>query len=169
MQYSLVLLAALTGACLCLLFGSLAFAQPAPQKPAGGTLTIDLAAMQKPWTGDLDGMIERRLIRVLTVTSKTSYFIDKGVQRGIAVDYVRIFENELNKKLAADNKLKDKNLKVRVVFIPLRRDQLLPALAAGKGDIAAANLTITPERQKLVDFSGAGLSNVSEVVVTAPT
>jgi len=163
------LLAALTGACLCLLFGSLAFAQPAPQKPAGGTLTIDLAAMQKPWTGDLDGMIERRLIRVLTVTSKTSYFIDKGVQRGIAVDYVRIFENELNKKLAADNKLKDKNLKVRVVFIPLRRDQLLPALAAGKGDIAAANLTITPERQKLVDFSGAGLSNVSEVVVTAPT
>jgi membrane-bound lytic murein transglycosylase MltF len=58
---------------------------------------------------------------------------------------------------------------VRVVFIPLRRDQLLPALAAGNGDIAAGNLTITPERQKLVDFSGAGLSNVSEVVVTAST
>jgi len=45
-----------------------------------------------------------------------------------------------------------------VVFIPLRRDQLLPGLAAGKGDIAAANLTITPERQKLVDFTVAGLS-----------
>ena len=133
---------------------------PAPQKAAGGTLTIDLVAMQKPWTGDLDGMIERRVIRVLTVNSKTSYFLDKGVQRGIAVDYLRMFENELNKKLAADKKLKDKNLKVRVVFIPVRRDQLLPALAAGKGDIAAANLTITPERQKLVDFSGAGLSNV---------
>jgi membrane-bound lytic murein transglycosylase MltF len=155
--------------CLCFLFGGHVFAQQAPQKAAGGTLTIDLAAMQKPWTGDLDGMIDRRVIRVLTVNSKTSYFVDKGVQRGIAVDYLRIFENELNKKLAADNKLKDKNLKVRVVFIPVRRDQLLPALAAGKGDIAAANLTITPERQKQVDFSGAGLSNVSEVVVTAPT
>ena len=55
-----------------------------------------------------------------------------------------------------------------MVFIPVRRDQLLPALAAGKGDIAAANLTITPERQKLVDFTGAGLSNVSEVVVSGP-
>ncbi len=45
-----------------------------------------------------------------------------------------------------------------MVFIPLRRDQLLPGLAAGKGDIAAANLTITPERQKLVGFTVAGLS-----------
>jgi membrane-bound lytic murein transglycosylase MltF len=159
--------------CLCCLFGGQVFAQPqapqkAPQPAAGGTLTIDLTAMQKPWTGDLDGMVERQVIRVLTVNSKSSYFLDKGVQRGIAVDYLRVFENEINKKLAADKKLKHKNLKVRVVFIPVRRDQLLPELAAGKGDIAAANLTITPERQKQVDFSGAALSNVSEVVVTGP-
>ena len=53
-----------------------------------------------------------------------------------------------------------------MVFILERPDQLLPGIAAGKGDIAAANLTVTPERQKLVDFSVAGLSNVSEVVVT---
>ena len=90
------------------------------------------------------------------------------MQRGIAVEYVRLFEDELNKKLAAEKKLKNKNLKVRVVFIPVRRDQLLPGLVAGKGDIAAANLTITPERQKLVDFTAAGLSNVSEVVVSGP-
>ena len=142
--------------------------EPAAQKAADGTLTIDLAEMQKPWTGDLDGMIERRVIRVLTVNSKTFYFIDKGMQRGTVVDYFRLFEDELNKKLAAEKKLKNKNLKVRVVFIPVRRDQLLPGLVAGKGDIAAANLTITPERQKLVDFSAAGLSNVSEVVVSGP-
>jgi len=159
--------------CLCFLFGGPVFAQQlapqkAPQKATGETLTIDLAAMQKPWTGDLDGMIERRIIRVLTVNSKTAHFVDKGVQRGTVVDFFQIFETELNKKLAADKKLKNKNLKVRVIFLPLRRDQLLPELAAGKGDIAAANLTITPERQKLVDFSGAGLSNVSEVVVTGP-
>jgi hypothetical protein len=93
---------------------------------------------------------------VLTTASKPFYFIDKGVQRGIVVDYFRVFEDELNKKLAAENKLKDNKLKVRVVFIPVRRDQLLPGIAAGRGDIAAANLTITPERQKLVDFSRAG-------------
>ena len=89
--------------------------------------------MQKPWTGDLDGMIERRVIRVLTVNSKTFYFIDKGTQRGTVVDYFRLFEEELNKKLAAENKLKNKNLKVRVVFIPVRRDQLLPGACRRQG------------------------------------
>jgi membrane-bound lytic murein transglycosylase MltF len=155
-------------ACTCFLSGNSALAQkPAPQKAAAGTLTIDFA-QAKPWTGDLDGMIERRVIRVLTVNSKTFYFHDKGTQRGTVVDFFKLFEDEFNKKLAAEKKLKDKNLKVRVVFIPLQRDQLLPGLAAGKGDIAAANLTITPERQKMVDFTAAGLSNVSEVVVAGP-
>jgi membrane-bound lytic murein transglycosylase MltF len=138
------------------------------QKPAAGTLTLDPAYLQKPWRGDLDGMVERRVVRVLTVNSKTVYFIDKGVQRGTAVDYGKLFETELNRKLAAEKKLKGKGLKVQVVFIPTARAQLLSALAAGKGDIAAGNLTITPERRKLVDFTAAGMSNVSEVVVTGP-
>jgi ABC-type amino acid transport substrate-binding protein len=156
-------------ACLGALCGNPAFAQqPTPQKAAGGTLTIDPAAIQQPWSGDLDGMVERRVIRVLTVNSKTMYFHDKGTQRGIVVDALRLFEDELNKKVAAENKLKNRKLKVQVVFIPVGRDELLPALAAGKGDIAAANLTITPERQKLVDFALAGLSNVSEVAVSGP-
>jgi len=142
--------------------------QPPAKKRAEGALTIDLGKA-KPWTGDLDGMIERRVIRVLTVNSKTLYFVNKGVQRGIVVDYFRVFEDDLNKKLAAENKLKNKNLKVRVIFIPVQRDQLLTGLAAGKGDIAAGNITITPERQKLVDFSVAGATNVSEIAVTGPT
>ena len=161
------------------LVGTLAFAPPATQaqdKPpatagattSGKTLTLDPTEIQKPWTGDLDGMIQRRLIRVLTVYSKTFFFVDKGVQRGAVVDFFHVFENELNKKLAAKKQLKQKALKVQMVFVPVRRDQLLPALAAGKGDIAAANLTITPERQTLVDFSAAGLSDVSEVVVAGP-
>ena len=50
----------------------------------------------------------------------------------------------------------------------MRRDQLLPALAAGKGDIVSANLTSTPERQKLVDFTSASIANVSEIVVSGP-
>ena len=143
--------------------------EPAAQDaPDDGTLTIDLAKELKPWTGDLDGMIERRVIRVLTVNSKTFYFHDKGTQRGTVVDFFKLLEDGLNKKLKAEKKLKDKNLKVRLVFIPVARDQLLPGLVAGKGDIAAGNITITPERRKLVDFTVAGLSNVSEVVVSGP-
>jgi membrane-bound lytic murein transglycosylase MltF len=156
-------------ACCGFLSGNAALAkEPTPQKAAREILTIDLAEMTKPWTGDLDGMIERRIIRVLTVYSKTLYFGDKGAQHGIVVDYARVFEEELNKKIAAENKRKHKHLKVQIVFIPVRRDELIPDLVAGKGDIAAAALTITPEQQKLVDFTVAGLSNVSEVVVSGP-
>ena len=134
---------------------------------AKATLAIDPEDVRKPWTGDLDGMIERQTVRVLTVNSKTFYFLDKGVLRGTVVDFSRLFEDEINKKLTAEKKLKHKHLKIRVVFIPVRRDQLLSALAAGEGDIAAANLTITPERQKLVDFTVPGFANVSEVAVMA--
>lgn len=131
-------------------------------------LTISPEEAMKPWTGDLDGMIKRRLIRVLTVYSKTFYFIDKGAQRGTTHDFFRLFEEDLNKKLVKDKTLKQKHLKVNVMFIPVARDELLQALAAGKGDIASANLTITGERQKLVDFTLPTYPNVSEVVVSGP-
>jgi membrane-bound lytic murein transglycosylase MltF len=142
-------------------------AKPAPQ-PQREELTLNHEEILKPWKGDLDGMIERGFIRVLAVYSKTFYFADKGVQRGVTHDYFRQFEDDLNKKLAKQGKLKGKHLKVKVFFIPVARDELLPALVAGKGDIAAANLTITPERQKLVDFSLPAFRNVSEVVVSGP-
>jgi membrane-bound lytic murein transglycosylase MltF len=45
----------------------------------------------------------------------------------------------------------------------------MQGLVDGKGDVAAGNLTITPDRQKLVDFSAAGMSSVSEVAVTGPS
>ncbi|MFZ0107391.1 MAG: transporter substrate-binding domain-containing protein, partial [Thiobacillus sp.] len=142
--------------------------QAAPQKPARENLTIDLTQAMQPWKGDLDAMIERRVIRVLTAYSKTFYFTDKGVQRGATYDAFRVFEEDLNKRLAEQQKLKQKHLKVRVVFIPIARGDLLQALADGKGDIAASNLTITPDRQKLVDFSMPVYTNVSEVVVSGP-
>jgi membrane-bound lytic murein transglycosylase MltF len=122
----------------------------------------------QPWKGDLDGMIERRMIRVLTVPSKTSYFQDRGRQRGATYDAFRLLEADFNATLERENKLKQKHLKVRFVFIPVRRDQLLPGLMEGKGDIAAANLTVTGERSKLVDHAAPVITNVREVVLTGP-
>jgi hypothetical protein len=54
------------------------------------------------------------------------------------------------------------------MLIPVARDELLPALLAGKGDIAASNLTVTEERRHLVDFTSPVYRNVSEVVVSGP-
>ena len=159
-------------ALVCALFASplhaAAKTEPSLAKPEREQLSISPETVMKPWSGDLDGMIERRTIRVLTTYSKTFYYVDRGVQRGATSDMFRVFEDDLNKTLARDNRLKGKHLKLRVVFIPVARNELLPALAAGKGDIAAANLTITEERRKLVDFSIPAYPDVSEVVMSGP-
>lgn len=99
---------------------------------------------------------------MLVVYSKTFYFIDKGQQRGITYEMGTALEKYLN----ANNK--DRTRPIRVVFIPVGRDQLLGGLAAGVGDIATGGMTITPERLKQVDFTTPGADNVSEIVVTAP-
>ncbi len=138
------------------------------QKPKREQLAITTEEAVKPWTGDLDGMVKRGVIRVLTVYSKTFYFVDKGKPRGSAYDIFRLFEDDLNKKLAKEAKLTHKHVKVKVMFIPVARGDLMNALVAGKGDIAASNLTVTEERLKLVDFSAPFYRNVSEVVLSAP-
>ena len=41
--------------------------------------------LDKPFTGDADEMVKRRVIRAGVVFNRTQYFIDKGVQRGISL------------------------------------------------------------------------------------
>lgn len=126
------------------------------------TINPTEGALYQKWTGDLDGMINRRAIRVLTVYSKTFYFLDKDTQRGIVYDAMKAFEDELNKKL------KTGNLRFHVIFLPVSRDKLLSRLNEGIGDIACANLTVTEDRKKSVDFTTPTLRNASEIVVTGP-
>ena len=67
--------------------------QKTPQssgRASTGTTAAD-AVKLAPWTGDLDGMIKRRLIRVATTYNKTNYFIDKGVQRGAVYESFKLF------------------------------------------------------------------------------
>ena len=44
------------------------------------------------------------------------------------------------------------HLRLSVIFVPVSRDELLPALIDGRGDVAMGDLTVTPERRKMVDF-----------------
>jgi membrane-bound lytic murein transglycosylase MltF len=120
------------------------------------------SAIGKKWSGDFDGMAERHLIRALVPYSKTFYFLDGAEQRGLTYELLKEFETDVNKKLQR------KSLKVRLLVIPTQRDRLLPALVEGLGDIAAGNLTITPMRQKQVDFSASHLTGVDEIIVTGP-
>ena len=137
---------------------------PIPPTPSPYDALPDVVreAMDKPFTGDFDEMVKRRLIRVGVTYNRTHYFIDKGQERGLTFESSKSLEEDLNKQL------KTGNLKVNVIMVPMSRDQLYPALTSGKIDMVAAMVTVTPEREKLVAFSKPTRTNVSEVVVTGP-
>lgn len=118
--------------------------------------------LNTPWIGDLEGMRQRRYIRVLVTYSRTNYYLDGAATKGFTADLAKAFEKWLNKRL------KTGKYPIHVAFIPVGRDELLSSLNSGRGDIAAASLTVTPEREKLVAFSSPWATDVREVVVTGP-
>jgi len=113
------------------------------------------------WIGDLDGMRQRHAIRVLTTYSKTNYFMDGPQPRGATYELLKEFQDDINEAVKSDP-----TLPIRIVIIPVPRDRLFAALAAGYGDIAAANLTVTETRSALADFSDPFVTDVKEVLVS---
>jgi membrane-bound lytic murein transglycosylase MltF len=139
-------------------------AQTGPATAPKGQSAAAPAIQYQPWTGDFDGMLKRRFIRVLVSFSKTQYFVVNGVQHGSSYEYFKEFEQWVNLKYPQ----KVKNTRFHVLFVPVPRDQMFPRLAAGKGDLAVGTLTITPDRLKLVDFTDPLVTGVKEIAVTGP-
>ena len=75
---------------------------------------------------------------VLVPHSKTFYFVDRAVQRGLSYEVTQLLEADLNKKL------KTGNIKVHVVCIPVTPGRDDPGPAREPRDIAMGNPTITP-------------------------
>jgi membrane-bound lytic murein transglycosylase MltF len=145
-------------------FANAAYSQASPDSEPSKPRRLTIA--NKPWTGDFDRMLERRMIRVYAPFSRSLYFNDKGRERGIAVELVRDWERYLNIKYA-------KHLGKRPLTIyiaPATRDKLLPYLTDGLADVAIGNLTVTEERLKEVDFVAGdeGRRTINEIVVTGP-
>ena len=138
-----------------------------PQNPsvANNDLAVELGfeRLSQQRLGDLDRMEKDRVIRVLTVYGLGRYFLDGGQEKGLTFDLFQKFGQTINKRM-------DKgHIKLHVIFIPVSRDELIPALIEGRGDIAAAGLTITAERDKLIDFTDPASKKLSEVLVTGPS
>ena len=114
-----------------------------------------------PWTGDLEGMTERGFVRILTVHNPLFFSFDGARKRGLVAELGKLYEEHLAEEIG----------RVRsptVILIPVRRDELIPGLINGRGDMVMGNLTITPERQKRVDFGPPIHTDVEELVVTGP-
>jgi membrane-bound lytic murein transglycosylase MltF len=108
-------------------------------------------------------MEERRVIRILTVLSPQYYYIDAdGQERGIVFEAAKEFGKQLNERRGRGQ------LPVYILVLPVPRDRLIPMIRDGLGDIAAGNLSITPERRTEVDFSVPTYTGVSTLVVTGP-
>ena len=97
-------------------------AKPAASAPA----KLSPEIISRPYTGDFDGMVKRRLIRVLAPYSKTNYFIDKGVQRGTSYEAALKLEEAINRKLRTKIATR-----IHVVVVPTSRDDLYDALVKG--------------------------------------
>ncbi|MBW1818944.1 MAG: transporter substrate-binding domain-containing protein [Deltaproteobacteria bacterium] len=112
-------------------------------------------------TKDLPEMKKRGFIRALVTFSKTDFFLTDGRPRGLQTEYLQQYEKILNKGLGKRER------RTGIVYIPVPFNRLIPALTAGEGDIAAAYLTITPEREKQVAFVSGRRRKIDELVVTA--
>ena len=106
-------------------------------RKAGEVLPEIEKLVLSPWKGDFDQMVGRRAVRALVAYSKGLYFVDGPRAHGVTYDMLKQFERYLNKKLDTGPR------PIHVVFCAVRRDEMLPALLAGKGDVAAGNLSIT--------------------------
>jgi len=115
-----------------------------------------------PWTGDLDGILERGILRVAIPYGLSTYFMDGPDQRGLTYDNVMAFEQ------AAKKRLGKQAANLTLVILPTNRAGLLPMLTEGRADLAAGTITVTEGRRAIVGFSEPFHTEVRELLVTGP-
>jgi membrane-bound lytic murein transglycosylase MltF len=125
-------------------------------------LPEQFGALTAAWSGDLDGMAKRRVIRTLVISGGPQFFYYEGRPRGMIAELLGLLQQEMNVGL---NRGLDQ---VEIIPMPVSRDRLIPALINGQADLIAADLTITDARSELVDYSDPLARNIDEIVVFAP-
>ena len=118
--------------------------------------------VHEKWRGDLDGIVARRILRVLVAPNKLGFYFDGSEIHGALYEFCREFERFLNHKLHTGN------LAVHLVFIPVGRDTLLPRLADGYGDLVATMMVTSSQPQYAVDFTDPLYDDARAVIVSGP-
>lgn len=145
---------------LCL-FSLLLFSHQSMAEDDSDVLSEEaLRRLNVSFKADYDEMVKDRVIRVLVPQSKTFFFFDGIKPQGISYEQAVRFEQFINKKQ------KTKTLKIHVIIIPTARENLIPHIRDGKGDIAIGNLTITEDRLKEVSFSDPFITGINEILVS---
>jgi hypothetical protein len=78
------------------------------------------------FTGDFDGLLQRRIVRILVVPSKTFFFLNKAETLGVTAETGQEFERWINKRHAKPP------FDIKVVFVPTRRDRIFQDLMTAR-------------------------------------
>lgn len=100
--------------------------------------------------GDLEAIVRRKVIRVITGNNSSNYFIYRGRQMGFDFELARGVAEALGVRLE--------------VVVSENHGQMIPWLLEGRGDFIAGNLTVTEDRREGLGFSLPYLY-VNEVLV----
>ncbi len=108
-----------------------------------------------PYTGGLKVMEEKKVIRVLVAVDLGFYYIEDGQPKGILAELLYHMEEYFKKN----------KIKISIQIIPVNRNELIPYLLEGYGDVIVANLTVTESREKEISFTHPIIKNISEFVI----
>jgi membrane-bound lytic murein transglycosylase MltF len=109
----------------------------------------------------LEDIIKNKYIRFITSPSAFDYYIYQGKHKGYQYELAKEFVKYLNKKYTN----KKSPLKIQFEMVPVPHGEMIQALRDGRGDIIAANLTITANRKDKILFSKP-LRKTKELVIT---
>jgi membrane-bound lytic murein transglycosylase MltF len=143
---------------LLISFSADVFAAEVPTTVA--PIRLEARVKGERWTGDLDGIVKRRLLRILVVPSALGFYFNGSEMQGAMFELARDLEQDLNKKL------KTGNLPINVVFIPVSREEVLSKLADGYADLAGS--IAEREQAAQVDYTEPLIPDAKGVVVTGP-
>jgi len=132
----------------------------ASTRPPGGNIYPLDAHLSRTYKDDLPGLLQKKYIRVLTTVNRTNFYISDGHLVGHEYSLLQGYQKFLNRQF------NNRDLHLVMEFIPVSREELIPKLRAGYGDIAAAGLTVTKQRKKKVNFTQPYLTGIDEVVVS---
>ncbi len=136
-------------ACIALILLTAACGSPEPESPPTPTRTEAPPYVER---GDLDSITQHGYLRVLSPSHSHSTHLPR---QGFPQNH----EHELLESFA-------ESIGVKLGYVAIDRyEDLIPSLLAGKGDLIAANFTITPHRKKQVHFS-VPITTVKEQIIT---
>ncbi|MBI4893454.1 MAG: transglycosylase SLT domain-containing protein [Acidobacteria bacterium] len=139
-------------------------AQAAKPQPAAAAANEDMPpVLTQPWKGDLDGIVKRRVLRVLVPYRRPEFFYVEGRPAGVLQEAFQELETVLNTRFKTTSASR-----ISVALLPTPAEKFKARMEGGYADIAAGSISVSAQFQKDFDFTVPTMTGVSIIAVTGP-